>query len=104
MSTFPCARDRVLFLASEEAAQRGYISDLISHSWQWWNLALNPGLSDPKVQPFPILLLWESLHTAIVEAKGVNGSAHEEYIDSEDKMAKDRTWAESIRLNGTHRR
>lgn len=43
------------------------------------------GLPDPKVQFFPTLLLWESLHTAVVEVMGINGNAHEEYVDREDK-------------------
>lgn len=35
---------------------------------------------------------------------GVNGNIQEEYIDREEKMAKDRIWTNNIRLNGTHRK
>lgn len=33
---------------------------------------------------------------------GINGNDQEAYIDREEMMARDRTWANSIRLNGTH--
>lgn len=35
---------------------------------------------------------------------GVNENIQEKYVDREEKMVKDRTWTNNIRLNGTHRR
>lgn len=58
------------------------------------------GLPHPKVQPILTLLLGNH-PSAIVEAMGINGNDQEEYIDREEMMTKDRTWANSIRLNGT---
>ena len=59
------------------------------------------GLSDLKVQPILTLLLGNH-HSAIVAAMGINGNDQEAHIDREEMMARDRTWANSIRLNGTH--
>lgn len=82
--------------------QRGHVSYQRSHSWKWRNLELSLGLSDPKVGLFSTWSLWESLHTAIVEAVDIDGNVQNEYIDREEKMAKDRTSAGKIWLNGTH--
>lgn len=76
--------------------QRGHIANLRSQSWKCWNLELSLDLSDPKVLPFPIRLLWESSQTAIIEAMGIHGNVLEEYVDREETMAKDRTWASKL--------
>lgn len=50
--------------------QGGHIVDLRSQNWKCWNVELNLGLSDPRIQPFPTQLLWESSQTAITEVMG----------------------------------
>ena len=51
--------------------QGGHIVDLRSQNWKYWNLEVNLGLSDPKAQPFPTQLLWESSQTTITEVMGI---------------------------------
>ena len=78
--------------------QGGHIVDLRSQNWKCWNLELNLGLSDPKAQPFPTQLLWESSQTTITEVMGIQEDVpfgctgkmgmQEECIDREGAMAR----------------
>ena len=78
--------------------QGGHIVDLRSQNWKCWNVELNLGLSDPRIQPFPTQLLWESSQTAITEVMGTQENVafgytgrlgiQEECVDGEEAMVR----------------